>query len=222
MKNHVFVLLSIFAVLFCAALLCSGFGLNGYLQDCLFLNTAVMEEIGLNVPNTEFSALFLLYIQLVIYELTGIYNESPSYLRLCAHRLSRKKMILHRIKEKCRKTAFLFTAAAAIYILLAIRTTDDAVMIHVVIYLLRLHCLFLLFSVSYDVSVMIDLSEKWMTGFYILLVAAFVSDTFTKSGIITLSEDIPGECHLFLIEASVGIVIVYSLYMVLRTRKDLL
>ena len=208
------------AVYVLAYLLCFSFQETSCFQDILFLNIGVMEKIGLSVPNTEFSCLFLLYVQLLIYELTGIYTEAPSYLSLCAHRLSRMNLIRYRFKNKAFKALVLTLYAFVLYIFLSV--FGSSVTVRTLLYLIRLHFLVLMTAIICDAAAMMELSEPAHTAVNCLLVISFLMDTWKRTGIIAITSETGTEIVRLSETVIICCIVLFVFLMKLKHRKDLL
>ncbi len=214
--------MGITAVYLLAYLLCFSFNQTSCFQDVLFLNIGVMEEIGLSVPNTEFSCLFLLYVQLLIYELTGIYNEAPSYLSLCAHRLSRMNLIRYRFNSKAVRALTLTLYAFVLYTVFCFSVFGSAVYIRTLLYLIRLHFLVLTTAVICDAAAMMERSEQAHTAVNCLLVISFLMDTWKRTGIITITSETGTEIVRLSETVIICCIVLFVFLMKLKHRKDLL
>ena len=210
------------AIYILAYLLCFSFNQTSCFQDVLFLNIDVMEEIGLSVPNTEFSCLFLLYVQLLIYELTGIYNEAPSYLSLCAHRLSRMNLIRYRFKSKAARALQLTLYAFVFYTVFCYSAFGSSVYIRTLLYLIRLHFLVLMTAIICDAAAMMELSEQAHTAVNCLLVISFLMDTWKRTGIIAITSETGTEIVRLSETVIICCIVLFVFLMKLKHRKDLL
>lgn len=189
----------------------------------VYMHTAFFEEYGLSQFSLQFIAVYLLTAFIVMNTLLNENNENDTYMSFLMYRMTRKDMIILRIRQKAMRACMMFLTLAAIACIRNILSVHQtALLCTEILYAVRFISLLWTLSVIYDFGSLLYRADRTLIVIHAVIILLTVADLSFECSLITIAEGILQECMMLLITAFTETVSICILYRIYRRKGDIL
>ena len=197
--------------------------LEGQAPYVVYMHTAFFEEYGLPNFSIEMISVFLLGSFIVMNTLLNENNENNTYMSFLMYRMTRKDMIILRIRQKALRACMMFLTLAAIACIRNILSVHQTILLCTeILYAVRFISLLWTLSVIYDFGSLLYRADRTLIVIHAVIILLTVADLSFECSLITIAEGILQECMMLWIAVFIEAFIICILYRIYRRKGDIL